>query len=150
MKYTTLGNTGLIVSKLSFGSLSFTNDESFKSVFRVDKNLAQQMVDFCIDKGINFFDTADAYADGKSEIMLGEVLGKKRKDVVLATKTGFRTGKQITNAGLSRKYLFDACEASLQRLKTDYLDLYICHREDPYTPLEETLEAMNDLVKQDI
>jgi aryl-alcohol dehydrogenase-like predicted oxidoreductase len=82
LKYTTLGNTGLIVSKLSFGSLSFTNDESFKTVFRVDKNLAQQMIDCCIDNGVNLFDTADAYADGKSEIMLGEVLGEKRKDII--------------------------------------------------------------------
>jgi aryl-alcohol dehydrogenase-like predicted oxidoreductase len=148
MKYTTLGNTGLIVSKLSFGSLSFTNDESFKSVFRVDKTLAQQMVHHCLDNGVNFFDTADAYAGGKSEVMLGEVLGPRRKEVVLATKTGFRTGRSLFSAGLSRKYLLNACEASLKRLKTDYLDLYICHREDPHTPLEETLEALHDLVKQ--
>src|SRR5262249_33920871 len=91
--------------------------------------------------------TADGYAGGQSEAILGEALSHWRQDVVIATKVGFRTGEPITQAGLSRRHILASCERSLKRLNTDYIDLYIVHKEDPFTPLEETLEALNDLVR---
>ncbi|WP_298740528.1 aldo/keto reductase [uncultured Chitinophaga sp.] len=146
MKYTKLGNTGLIVSRLSFGSMTFGNDPSLAAVYKVTQEDAQTMVDKALDAGINFFDTADGYAGGQSEIMLGKTLAKRRQDVVIATKAGFRTGQPLTQAGLSRRHILYSCEQSPKRLNTDYIDLYILHKEDPYTPLEETLEALNSLV----
>lgn len=147
MKYTQLGNTGLIVSRLSFGSMTFGNDPSLTAIYKVTQEDAQTMVDKALEAGINFFDTADGYAGGQSEIMLGKALGKRRQDVVIATKVGFRTGQPITQAGLSRRHILYSCEQSLKRLNTDYIDLYILHKEDPYTPLEETLETLNSLVQ---
>lgn len=147
MKYAILGQSGLLVSRLAFGAMTFGSGNN-PSVYKVDQNSAQQLVDRALDAGINFFDTADGYADGQSEEMLGRMLGSRRKETVIATKGGFRVGPGLVQAGLSRKHLFEACEASLRRLNTDYIDLYIVHKTDPYTPLEETLEALNDLVRQ--
>jgi aryl-alcohol dehydrogenase-like predicted oxidoreductase len=147
MQYTQLGNTGLVVSRLSFGAMTFGNHPSMTAIYKVDQENAKQMVETCLDAGINFFDTADAYANGQSEVMLGQILGSRRSDVVIATKVGFRTGEPITQAGLSRRHIFNSCDHSLKRLNTDYIDLYIVHKEDPYTPLTETLEALNDLVR---
>lgn len=147
MQYTKLGNTGLIVSRLSFGNMTFGNDPSIKAVFKVDMETAKAMVAKSIEAGINFFDTADGYSGGQSEQMLGDILGNRRQEVVVATKVGFRSGEPVTQAGLSRRHIFFSCERSLQRLKTDYIDLYICHKEDPYVPLEETLSAMQELVQ---
>ncbi len=147
MQYTTLGNTGLVVSRLAFGAMTFGSDPAMESVYKVDQQTAQAMVERALAAGINFFDTADGYAGGQSETMLGEILGKQRQEVVIATKVGFRTGEPITEAGLSRRHIFAACDASLKRLNTDYIDLYILHKEDPFTPLEETLSALNDLVR---
>jgi aryl-alcohol dehydrogenase-like predicted oxidoreductase len=147
MQYTQLGNTGLVVSRLSFGAMTFGDHASMPSIYKVDQENAKQMIDACLDAGINFFDTADAYANGQSEVMLGRLLGARRADVVLATKVGFRTGEPITQAGLSRRHIFTSCDHSLKRLNTDYIDLYIVHKEDPFTPLAETLEALNDLVR---
>lgn len=147
MEYTRLGNTGLIVSKLAFGAMTFGSDERMANISKVDQPTAQSMVDKSLEGGINFFDTADGYAAGQSEEMLGRALGKRRPDVVLATKVGFRSGDPITQAGLSARHILFSCEQSLKRLNTDYLDLYIVHKEDPYTPLEETLGALNDLVR---
>lgn len=147
MKYTRLGDTGLIVSKLSFGAMTFGNHPSLPTIYKVDQENAQLMIDKCIESGINFFDTADGYANGQSEVMLGKLLAHRRQDVIIATKVGFRTGEPITQAGLTKKHILDSCHRSLQRLNTDYIDLYILHKEDPYTPLEETLEALNDLVR---
>jgi aryl-alcohol dehydrogenase-like predicted oxidoreductase len=147
MKYAKLGNTGLIVSKLSFGAMTFGSDPSIPSVFKVQQQEAQNMVNRVMDAGINFFDTADGYSAGQSEEMLGKLLGTQRKDVVIATKVGFRTGNSITQAGLSRKHILYSCEQSLRRLNTDYIDLYILHKEDPFTPLEESLDALNTLVQ---
>jgi aryl-alcohol dehydrogenase-like predicted oxidoreductase len=146
MKYSKLGHTGLFVSKLSFGAMTFGNDPSISAVYKVSQADAQTMVDKSIDAGINFFDTADGYAGGQSEEMLGKIISPYRKDVVIATKVGFRTGESLTQAGLSRRHILYSCEQSLKRLKTDYIDLYILHKEDPFTPLEETLEALNSLV----
>ncbi|GFE68879.1 aldo/keto reductase [Chroococcus sp. FPU101] len=147
MKYTRLGHTGLIVSKLSFGAMTFGNHPSLPTIYKVDQENAQLMIDKCIESGINFFDTADGYANGQSEVMLGKLLEHRRQDVIIATKVGFRTGEPITQAGLSKRHILDSCHRSLQRLNTDYIDLYILHKEDPYTPLEETLEVLNDLVR---
>lgn len=147
MKYTTLGNTGLIVSKLAFGAMTFGDDPSIKSIYKVDQQLAQEMVNKALEAGINFFDTADGYSAGQSEIMLGKLLAPHRHEVIISTKAGFRTGNPVTQAGLSKKHILFSCEQSLKRLNTDYIDLYILHKEDPFTPLEETLAALNSLVE---
>jgi aryl-alcohol dehydrogenase-like predicted oxidoreductase len=147
MRYTRLGDTGLIVSRLAFGSMTFGSDPSLPNVYKVDRENAQTMIDKSLEAGINFFDTADGYAAGQSEEMLGRALGKRRQDIVVATKVGFRSGDPITQAGLSRRHILFSCEQSLRRLNTDFIDLYILHKVDPYTPLEETLEALNDLVR---
>ena len=146
MKYTNLGNTGLIVSRLSFGAMTFGSDPSITSIYKVNQEDAKKMVNKALDAGINFFDTADGYAHGQSEEMLGKTLATQRKDVVIATKVGFRTGEPVTQAGLSKRHILFSCEQSLKRLNTDYIDLYILHKEDPFTPLEETLSALNSLV----
>src|SRR5215468_1406196 len=147
MQYTRLGNSGLIVSRLSFGAMTFGSDPSIPAIYKVDQENANAMIERSLEAGVNFFDTADGYARGQSETMLGEALGSRRRDVVIATKVGFRTGAPITQAGLSRRHILASCERSLKRLDTDYIDLYIVHKEDPFTPLEETLEALNDLVR---
>src|SRR5262245_14988525 len=147
MQYQRLGTTGLIVSRLSFGAMTFGSSEVMPSVFKVDKENAKAMISKSLDAGVNFFDTADGYAAGQSETMLGELLGNRRGEVVIATKVGFRSGDPVTQAGLSRKHILSACEASLKRLHTDYIDLYIVHKEDPFTPLQETLVALHDLVR---
>ncbi|WP_141431801.1 aldo/keto reductase [Bacillus sp. 03113] len=146
MKYTLLGNTGLVVSKLAFGTMTFGSG-NIPSVYKVNQNDAKAMVDRALALGINFFDTADAYADGQSEIMLGKLLKEHRHEVIISTKVGMRIGRGLIQTGLSRKHLMDSCEASLKRLGTDTIDLYIVHKTDPLTPLEETLEALNDLVR---
>jgi aryl-alcohol dehydrogenase-like predicted oxidoreductase len=128
--------------------MTFGVDAGVPALNKVNTENAQAMVHKALDAGINFFDTANGYANGQSETILGKVLGVKRQEVVVATKVGFRTGPRITDAGLSLGHILSACEQSLQRLKTDYIDLYIVHKEDPFTPLEETLGALNDLVRQ--
>ncbi|MCM2534457.1 aldo/keto reductase [Neobacillus pocheonensis] len=147
MKYVRLGKSGLIVSKLAFGAMTFGSG-NIPSVYKVGEGQAKELVDKALDAGINFFDTADAYADGQSEEILGRLLGTRRKEIIIATKVGNRVGSSLVQTGLSRKHLFTACEASLARLNTDYIDLYIVHKTDPFTPLEETLEALKDLVRQ--
>ena len=147
MQYTRLGHSGLIVSRLAFGVMTFGSDPSQPAIYKVNRENAKAMIDKALDAGINLFDTADLYAGGQSEVMLGELLGKRRLDVVIASKVGFRAAEAITHAGLSRRHILASCEASLNRLKTDYLDLYILHKEDPYAPLDETLETSNDLVQ---
>jgi aryl-alcohol dehydrogenase-like predicted oxidoreductase len=127
--------------------MTFGRDPSLPAVYKVDRDSAREMLNAAIEAGVNFFDTADAYASGQSEVILGELLGKTRKDVVIATKVGFRTGEAITSAGLSRHNIFSSCDASLKRLSTDHIDLYIAHKEDQFTPMEETLEALSDLVR---
>jgi len=147
MQFQRLGNTGLIVSRIAFGNMTFGSDPRFPSVAKVDLDTARSMIHLSFDAGVNFFDTADGYSGGEAEKYLGEFLGDKRKDVVVATKVGFRSGQPITQAGLSRRHIFEGCESSLKKLNTDWIDLYIVHRVDPYTPIEETLEALNDLVR---
>lgn len=147
MQFTRLGNTGLIVSRFAFGTMTFGSDPRFPSVAKVDLDTAKAMIDRALAAGVNFFDTADGYSAGESEVYLGKFLGHRRKDVVVATKVGFRAGQPITQAGLSRRHIFEACDSSLQKLGTDWIDLYIVHKVDAFTPLEETLDALNDLVR---
>lgn len=148
MQYSKLGNTGLIVSRLSFGAMTFGKGMGpFATVSKVEEDGARAMMNMALDAGINFFDTANGYSGGQSETMLGRLLGDKRKDVIISTKVGFRTGRAMMEAGLSRSNILAACDASLKRLGTDYIDLYIVHRNDSFTPLEETLRVLDDLVR---
>jgi aryl-alcohol dehydrogenase-like predicted oxidoreductase len=148
MQYTTFGNTGLVVSRLAFGAMTFTaGNKDFGAVYKVGADLADQLVGRSLDAGINFFDTADGYAGGESETLLGRALKARRDSVVIATKVGFRTGLALTQAGLSRRHILWSVDQSLKRLGTDWIDVYIAHREDVFTPLEETLAALDAVVK---
>lgn len=149
MQFTTLGQSGLIVSRIGFGAMTFTQgDQSLAAVYKTGAEEAATMVRRAMDAGVSFFDTADGYAGGESERMLGAALGDRRSDVVVATKVGFRTGSAVHRSGLSRKHILDSVDASLRRLSTDWIDLYIVHREDPFTPLEETLSTLDAIVRQ--
>ena len=148
MEYAKLGNTGLVVSRLAFGAMTFTaGNKDIGSIYKVGAELADQLVGRALDAGINLFDTADGYANGESEQLLGQALKSRRDDVAIATKVGFRTGAPLTQAGLSRRHILWSVDQSLKRLGTDWIDVYIVHREDPYTPLEETLAALDDVVR---
>jgi aryl-alcohol dehydrogenase-like predicted oxidoreductase len=147
MRYARLGDTGLVVSRLAFGAMTFGSG-NIPTVYKVGRDDARTLVDRALAAGINFFDTADGYAAGQSETMLGEALREKRKEVVISTKVGMRVGDALLRSGLSRRHITASCEASLQRLGTDYIDLYIVHRFDRLTPLEETLGALDDLVRR--
>ena len=137
MQLRRLGNSGLKVSAVGLGCNNFG--------MRIDEKQTQVVVDAAIEAGISFFDTADVYGGTKSEEFLGKAIGKRRKDVVVATKFAMGQGER---QGGSRRWIMQACEASLKRLGTDYIDLYQMHRYDPETPLEETLRALDDLVSQ--
>lgn len=146
--YTTLGSTGLVVSRFAFGAMTFTaGNKSVAAVYKVGAGLADQLVGRALDAGITFFDTADGYAGGESETLLGRALKSRRESVVIATKVGFRTGDALIQAGLSRRHILWSIDQSLKRLGTDWVDVYIVHREDAVTPLEETLAALDAVVK---
>lgn len=142
-----LGNTGVRVSELCFGAMTFGGKGYWTGVGQVQQKDADELVRIAMDGGINFFDTADVYSEGWSEEILGKALGSKRKDIILATKVRGRTGTGPNDVGLSRKHIIDSCNGSLKRLGTDYIDLYQVHSFDPHTPLEETLRALDDLVR---
>src|SRR5260221_6425324 len=152
MEYATLGNTGLLVSKLCFGTMTFGDGRGlFKAISAVDQAGADELVKASIDGGINFFDTADNYTEGESERMLGQSLKNlhiARQDVVVATKVYSRVGQGRNDIGASRGHIMDGVEASLRRLQTDHIDLYQIHGNDPVTPVEETLRALDTLVQQ--
>ena len=149
MQYARLGDSGLVVSRLSFGSMTFGKGAGpFATVSKVDQANADALVGRAIDAGINYFNSADVYAGGESERMLGKALGAKRKSVVIATKLGNRMSPAVIDTGLSRRQVFAAAEGSLKRLGTDYIDVYLVHRVDMFTPIEETIEALEDLVRQ--
>ena len=139
MEYRNLGRSGLKVSLAGLGCNNFG--------MRIDLEQARAVIHSALDAGITLFDTADIYGGrGKSEEMMGQVLGERRKDIVLATKCGMAMGDGPYLSGSSRRYIVSACEASLKRLATDYIDLYQIHQPDPSTPEEETLSALDDLV----
>jgi aryl-alcohol dehydrogenase-like predicted oxidoreductase len=148
VKYQKLGNSGLLVSRISFGAMTFGRGELVPGLMNtVDQRTADEMVGRCLDAGVNLFDTADAYLRGESEIMLGKALGSRRKDVIISTKVGLRMSPNLIDVGLSFRHIVAACEASLKRLGTDYVDLYQIHIPDPRTPFEETAAALDHLVK---
>jgi aryl-alcohol dehydrogenase-like predicted oxidoreductase len=148
MKYARLGETGLIVSRLALGSMTFGSGAGiFASVAKVDQKGANDLVARAIDGGINFFNSADVYAGGESERILGKAIGAKRGGVVISTKVGNRMGDAVIETGLSRRHILAAADASLVRLGTDYIDVYLVHKTDPLTPIDETVEALERLVK---
>jgi aryl-alcohol dehydrogenase-like predicted oxidoreductase len=144
-----LGRSGLQISALGFGAMTFGNPKeggSMSHVGSVELDEARRHVDLCIDAGVNLFDTADIYALGRSEEILGAALGDKRKDAIIATKAFAGMGPAAHDRGLSRRHLVAACEDSLRRLGTDWIDLYQVHAFDGLVPLEETLRALDNLV----
>ncbi|HKG65829.1 MAG TPA: aldo/keto reductase [Solirubrobacteraceae bacterium] len=145
MEYRQLGRSGLRVSTLTLGTMTFGGGGKFANVGSTDVDGARRQVDMCLDAGVNLIDTADVYSDGASEEILGQALAGRRDRVLLATKARMAMGDGPNDAGLSRHHLIRACEASLRRLGTDHIDLYQVHEWDGQTPLEETLEALDDL-----
>ena len=146
MDYRLLGRSGLKVSSLSIGTATFGGDGLWGDA---DTREAQRQIDLCLDHGINLIDTANIYSGSASETIIGEALTDGRRDrVLLATKVRFATGKGPNDEGLSRWHIIRECEKSLKRLKTDVIDLYQVHEWDGQTPLEETIEAIDTLVKQ--
>src|ERR1700689_4202308 len=146
MEYRTLGRSGLRVSVLTMGTMTFGGEGNFANVGTTGVNEAQRQVDMCLDAGINLIDTADVYSGGRSEEILGEVLRGRRDQVLVATKVRMGMGPGPNDAGLSRHHVISGCEASLRRLRTDHIDLYQVPEWDGQTPLEETLEALDLLV----
>lgn len=143
MNYRRLGNSGLKVSVLSLGGWT-TFGESLQ-----DKQLAKSIITHAYDAGINFFDIADIYARGASEEMMGEVLQQfPRHTLVISSKVFWPMSDDVNDRGLSRKHIMESIDKSLQRIGTDYLDMYFCHRYDDETPVEETCRAMDDLIHQ--
>jgi aryl-alcohol dehydrogenase-like predicted oxidoreductase len=148
MNYRILGNSGLKVPTLCFGCATFGGgNEFFKAWGSTEGAEARRIVDLCLEAGVNFFDTADIYSDGLSETILGEAISGRRHDVLISTKATFRLGKGPNDIGSSRFHLIQACEASLRRLKTDYIDIYHLHGFDALTPVEEVLSTLDQLVK---
>ena len=152
MEYKTLGNTGLLVSTLCLGTMTFSGGEGmWGTIGNVEQTGADELIKASLDAGINFFDTADVYSEGRSEHVLGQSfknLGIPRADVVIATKVAGRVGPGRNAVGASRGHILDSVEGSLRRLQTDYIDLYQIHANDSVTPIEETLHALDTLVRQ--
>ena len=147
MEYRQFGKSGLKVPALSFGTGTFGGtSEFFKRWGETDVKEAVRRVDLCLDAGVNFFDTADIYSRGASEEILGQALKGKRDKALISTKATFTMGDGPNDKGSSRHHLIRACEASLKRLGTDYIDVYFMHGFDALTPVEETLRALDDLV----
>jgi len=143
-----MGDSGLLVSRLSLGAMTFTlGSKRVAAVCKVDEKLARDMIAVALDHGINFIDTADAYSDSESEVIVGRALRGRRDDVVISTKYGFRYGPALTQAGLSRRHTIWAVDQCLKRLDTDWIDLFIAHKVDFTTPVEETLVALDDVVR---
>jgi aryl-alcohol dehydrogenase-like predicted oxidoreductase len=146
MEYRALGRSGLRVSVLTMGTMTFGGRGNFKNVGTTDVAQARRQVDMCLAAGVNLIDTADVYSSGHSEEIVGEVLTSRRDEVLVATKVRMPMGRGPNDAGLSRHHIISGCEASLRRLGTDHIDLYQVHEWDGLTPLEETLQALQSLV----
>ena len=147
MEYRQLGRSGLRVSALALGTMTFGGRGGFAKTGATDVAGARHQIDLAIDAGVNLIDTADVYSAGLSEEIIGQVIAGRRDQLLLATKARMRMGDGPNDAGLSRHHLIRACEASLRRLGTDYIDLYQVHEWDGQAPLEETLEALDTLVR---
>jgi aryl-alcohol dehydrogenase-like predicted oxidoreductase len=154
MKYNQLGRTGLLVSEICFGTMTFSGEGWLNGVIgNQSQTEATKLIEKCLAAGVNFIDTADVYSVGQSEIMTGQAIrdiGIARSDVVLATKVFGRMGKGPNDAWSSRGHILDGVARSLERLKTDHIDLYQIHGTDPVTPVEEIMEALNDLLRQNM
>jgi aryl-alcohol dehydrogenase-like predicted oxidoreductase len=147
MKYRQLGRSGLRVSELTLGTMTIGGKGNFRNVGSTDLEGARRQIDIALDAGVNVVDTADIYSTGASEEIVGQALAGRRERVLLTTKARFPMGPGPNDAGLSRAHLIAACEASLRRLQTDYIDLYQVHEWDGQTPLEETLGALEQLLQ---
>jgi aryl-alcohol dehydrogenase-like predicted oxidoreductase len=150
MKYNLLGNTGLKVSELCLGTMTFGGRGMWTAIGALPQDQVNELVKISVDSGINFIDTANVYSEGLSEKMTGQAirnLGLKRDDLVIATKVRGQMGEGVNDSGLTRKHILQQADESLQRLNMDYIDLYQIHGFDPLTPMEETLEALDSLVK---
>ncbi len=139
MKYNRLGRSGLKVSRLSIGSWVTYGGQ-------VDPDTARSCLLAAYELGVNFFDNAEAYGGGNAEVVVGRVL--RREDLVISSKVFWGPGESVNDTGLGRKHVVEACHAALRRLQVDYLDLYLCHRPDPETPVLETVRTMNTLIQQ--
>ncbi len=147
MEYRQLGNSGLMVPVFSLGTGTFGgNNEFFKKWGDIDVKEASELVDICLEHGMNFFDTADLYSTGAAEEILGKAVGNRRNDVLISTKATFPMGEGPNECGSSRYYLIRAAEDSLRRLGTDHIDIYFMHGFDALTPVEETLAALDNLI----
>ncbi len=150
MKYNTLGNTGLKVSELCMGTMTFGGRGMWTAIGTLPQEQVNELIKMAIDQGINFIDTANIYSEGLSEKMTGKAirdLGLNRDELVIATKVRGKMGEGPNDSGLSRKHILQQADESLQRLNIDYIDLYQIHGFDPVTPMQETLEALDSLVK---
>jgi len=140
MNYTVLGKTGVLVSELCFGTMTFGTE--------ADETESALMFKRCRDVGINFFDCSNNYSDGRAESILGKLIHECRDDVIITSKVSQRVGRDVNALGSSRRHIMQAIEQSLTRLNTDRIDLYFIHHFDPLTPIEETLRALDDVVRQ--
>jgi aryl-alcohol dehydrogenase-like predicted oxidoreductase len=147
VEYRELGRSGLRISVLTMGTMTFGGTGPFANVGTTDVDEARRQIDRCLDAGVNLIDTADVYSGGRSEEIVGAALRGRRDDVLVATKVRMPMGPGPNDAGLSRHHVLSGCEASLRRLATDHIDLYQVHEWDGVTPLEETLEALDQLVR---
>jgi len=150
VKYNLLGETGLLVSQFCLGTMTFGNHSVFEAIGGLRQEQCEALIKQAIDAGVNFIDTANVYSAGRSEEMTGQAiknLGLQRDSLILATKVRGSMGSGPNDKGLSRKHLLQQVEASLKRLSTDYIDLYQIHYYDALTPIEETLSALDDLVR---
>ena len=147
MKYTRLGNTGVIVSVVGLGTMTF-GEKDISKLGTVPMEIANRLVKKAYDSGVNLFDTADVYEMGRAEEILGEAVKPYRKEVIIATKVRGKTGPGVNDVGLSKLHIFNSVKASLKRLDTDYIDLYQFHGWDSFTPIEESVEAMEQLIRE--
>ncbi len=148
MQYRQLGRSGLRISALTLGTMTFGGKGAFQQVGATGRDEARRLLDRCLDAGVNLIDTADVYSGGVSEEIVGSAIEGRRDRLLIATKARFRMGDGPNDDGLSRHHLIRACEASLRRLGIDHIDLYQTHAWDGLTPVDETVEALDTLVRQ--
>jgi aryl-alcohol dehydrogenase-like predicted oxidoreductase len=149
MKYNFLGNTGLVVSELCFGTMTFGGKGIWEAIGKIQQQEVNDLMKVVVDSGINFIDTANVYSYGESEKLLGQSikdLGLDRKELVIATKVRGRMSEGLNNVGLSRFHIFQSVDESLQRLQLDHIDILYVHGVDPKTPVEEIVRSLNDIV----
>ena len=147
MLYSRLGESGLIVSRLALGTMTFTSGGGNAAIAKTDLATADRLLGKAIDAGVNFIDTADVYSEGQSEEMVGALVRGKRDGLIIATKAGWRAGSGLNDWGLSAAHLNRSIDRSLKRMAIDHVDVYIAHRNDDVTPLEETLAALDTIVR---